>query len=151
MSRENQIEKMERYIDANALIEVLQEWRDTSSLKDGAGNPVDSILYDVIRRIEDAPTADIAPRAEWISVNERLPDKSGIYIIELKERKYEYLAYFDVRLYADGKWLNIPDKLTVTHWMPMPEPSGSASAYKKRDTRRTISNGRLLDAPTRKH
>lgn len=55
---------MARYIDADALIEVLQEWRDTSSLNDGAGNPVDSILYDVIRYIEDTPTADVAPRAE---------------------------------------------------------------------------------------
>lgn len=55
---------MARYIDADALIEVLQEWRDTSSLNDGAGNPVDSILYDAIRHIEDAPTADVAPRAE---------------------------------------------------------------------------------------
>jgi hypothetical protein len=53
-----------RYIDADALIEVLQEWRDTSSLNDGAGNPVDSILYDVIRRIEDAPPSDVAPREE---------------------------------------------------------------------------------------
>lgn len=55
---------MARYIDADALIEVLQGWREDSAMYDGAGNPVDSILYDVIRHIEDAPTADVAPRAE---------------------------------------------------------------------------------------
>lgn len=55
---------MARYIDADALIETLQGWREDSAMCDGSGNPVDSILYDVIRYIEDTPTADVAPRAE---------------------------------------------------------------------------------------
>ncbi len=59
-----------RYIDADALIGVLQEWRDPSSLNDGAGTPVGSILYDVIRHIEDAPTADVAPMVEVEALQE---------------------------------------------------------------------------------
>jgi hypothetical protein len=75
-----------------------------------------------IDAIRDIPTADVAPRAEWISVEERLPEENGVFIVSLKESGYEYLVYFDVRSYADGEWRNIPDKFTVSHWMPLPEP-----------------------------
>lgn len=59
---------------------------------------------------------------EWISVDDRLPDKDGVFIVALEESGYENLVYFDVRQYVDGKWLNIPNKFTVTHWMPLPDP-----------------------------
>jgi hypothetical protein len=66
--------------------------------------------------------ADVAPRAKWIRVEERLPGGNGVFLVSLKEGGYENLVYFDVRRYEDGEWRNIPDKLTVSHWMPLPEP-----------------------------
>jgi hypothetical protein len=112
-----------RYIDADALIEVLQEWRHTSSLNDGEGNPVDSILYDVIRRIEDAPTADVAPRAEWITVEnppEEYIDEYGElipFLVCCKGTVYPFRAMYDGTNWGDGIGV-----LNVTHWMPLPEP-----------------------------
>lgn len=67
-------------------------------------------------------STDVVPRAEWISVEERLPDGNGVFFVSLKESGYENLVYFDVIPYADGEWRNLPDKFTVSHWMPLPEP-----------------------------
>ena len=93
---------MARYIDAESLIEVLQEWRFNSSLADVAGNPVDSILYDVIRCIEDAPTADIAPKAEVdrlrfnlkAVLDERAVDRAEVAIRVFEELKRYIVTNF---------------------------------------------------------
>lgn len=90
---------MARYIDADVLIEVLQELRDTSSLNDGAGNPVDSILYDVIRRIEDSPTADVAPREEVDRLRFNLKavlDERAVDMAEVAIRVFEELNRYIV-------------------------------------------------------
>lgn len=87
-----------RYIDADTLIEVLKGWREDSAMHDGSGNPVDSILYDVIRYIEDTPTADAAPRAEVAKEIFEEMDKimlpllhevSQVYIYTRLKKKYK--------------------------------------------------------------
>lgn len=104
---------MARYIDADDLIRLIG---------------IDALCYrpyskrDAIACVKAIPTADVAPRAEWISVEERLPDGNGVFLVSLKESGYENLVYFDVRRYEDGEWRSIPDKLTVSHWMPLPAP-----------------------------
>lgn len=104
---------MARYIDADELIRLIG---------------IDALCYkpyskrDAIACVKTMPTADVAPRAEWISVRERLPDGNGVFLVSLKESGYENLVYFDVIPYADGEWRNLPDKFTVSHWMPLPEP-----------------------------
>ena len=81
------------------------------------------------------PTADVAPRAEWISVEERLPDND--WGKHWKERKY-YLVFtkpsglMNVAVYGYKEhdwWIDrnscVLDKKNykeVTHWMPLPEP-----------------------------
>ena len=80
-------------------------------------------------------TADVAPRAEWISVEERLPDND--WGKHWKERKY-YLVFtkpsglMNVAVYGYKEhdwWIDrnscVLDKKNykeVTHWMPLPEP-----------------------------
>lgn len=86
---------MPRYIDADALIEALQGWREDSAMYDGSGNPVDSILYDVICRTEDAPTADVAPRAEL----EQLRHK---YELAVAEREANAKALVDMTIERDS-------------------------------------------------
>lgn len=55
---------------------------------------------------------------EWVSVEERLPDKDGIYLSVNKARQYEF------RLFQVGKqmWKAIWKEEGVTYWMPLPEP-----------------------------
>ena len=107
---------MARYIDADVEVsKYVTVWDcDCSEFGEQTVMAVDDLHY--------LPTADVAPRAEWISVEERLPDGNGVFLVSLKESGYENLVYFDVIPYADGEWRNLPDKFTVSHWMPLPEP-----------------------------
>ena len=64
---------------------------------------------------------------EWISVDDKMPKKRGLYLI-VRDGKVEcaYRQYF-LSLYVvwnndlTGGFSIIPDK-EVTHWMPLPEP-----------------------------
>ncbi len=78
----------------------------------------DALAQDLIRRcfypaivkraIEDAPTVN-----EWISVKERLPDRSGTYLV-IGKSGTPHTAHF----YADApKFSN----QYVRFWMPLPE------------------------------
>lgn len=108
---------MARYIDADKIVFWIRYVSSNGMLCDTDVRKV--AFSDEIARM---PTVDVAPRAEWISVEERLPDGNGVFLVSLKESGYENLVYFDVIPYADGEWRNLPDKFTVSHWMPLPEP-----------------------------
>ena len=108
---------MARYIDADELYRATQ--KRIAEAHEARMAVVDDEFLDLI---DDAFTEDVVPRTTWIRVEERLPDKNGVFIVALEESGFENLVYFDVRQYVGGKWCNIPNKLTVTHWMPLPEP-----------------------------
>lgn len=80
---------------------------------------------------------------KWISVENRLPETSNTYngghddigysdkvIIVIKQKNGQAAfasvgRYIKYDKYRDGKWeeLGNPwEKITVTHWMPLPEP-----------------------------
>lgn len=65
---------MARYIDADALIKVLDAKADMAM-----GTPKE-VFLSVQNMVNYLPPADVAPRAEWISVEERLPEE-GKYVI----------------------------------------------------------------------
>jgi len=53
---------------------------------------------------------------KWISVDDRLPEESGGYLI------FDYgtmIAYFD---YESGEWDGEERRHSPTHWQPLPEP-----------------------------
>ena len=50
---------------------------------------------------------------EWISIEERIPEKDGRYIVF--EPRYKWVGVSSVR---QGKF----DDITSTHWQPLPEP-----------------------------
>lgn len=74
--------------------------------------------------------------AEWISVKERLPEKSGSYLVCYKTGVVKIITYFTGTIAPNHEtWCedgpgfyilinkvgyNISD--SVTHWMPLPEP-----------------------------
>lgn len=59
---------------------------------------------------------------EWVSVEERLPEKSGTYLVIGKsgtphtDHFYEHKPYHRIFISRD-----------VTHWMPLPEPPKGGS------------------------
>lgn len=75
---------------------------------------------------------------EWISVKDKLPEKSGRYMVyEVKEEhshncaayNYPYpccgvnIAYFRCFQSSNWEWSSFEKyKCTPTHWMPLPEP-----------------------------
>ena len=69
----------------------------------------------------------LAKVPKWISVKERLPDTTDVYLIHTVHRYNKNDGYrcMDVRLFFKGEfepWQGLPDIYEVTHWMYMPEP-----------------------------
>lgn len=60
--------------------------------------------------------------SEWISVKDRLPEKTGLYLIY--EQKYnpmmETCFYSNCSGWQYG--FSDSDAELITHWMPLPEP-----------------------------
>lgn len=71
-------------------------------------------------------SADVAPRAEWISVEERLPEE-GKNVLCFENGKF-YIAFFEK--YEEGAWWDWVaydrddtwNEVCPSHWMPLPEP-----------------------------
>ena len=93
----------------------------------------------LMRAIKDAPTVDVVPKNEWISVGERLPEdvygkdrtkitvlvcsESGRVSTASRQRQFKFnstkLEWEKLDAFA---WSN---SKRVTHWMPLPEaPKG---------------------------
>ena len=57
----------------------------------------------------------------WISVEERLPDKNGKYLVHAHHWVEGVKPIIRCSLWLNGKWDKY-DAYTVDHWMPLPEP-----------------------------
>lgn len=116
---------MARYIDADKVMEEIARM--------GGHGLCEWSTLGVKALINRQPTADVAPRAEWISVEERLPDceygaETEALLFRLKTGTVEagYFGtggrfrdkYFRCYHHANEGW----DAKDVTHWMPLPEP-----------------------------
>lgn len=94
-----------RPIDANALHAEISKWPEPVMYKDW-----------VQSAIATAPT--LTQPNEWISVDERLPEKDGSYLVHSGKSNTVYAAHFWKR---DGRWSGKSKNLFIAHWMPMPE------------------------------
>jgi hypothetical protein len=71
--------------------------------------------------------------SQWVSVEERLPTEDGRYLVVLHTKQdEEERVKTTIMRFLDGawkypryvpEWLNDEITQTVTHWMPLPEPS----------------------------
>ena len=61
------------------------------------------------------------PAAEWISVEDRLPDGEDPVLIFVKETEH-YGFHKEKRKVYYCQYLAYADDYEVTHWMPLPEP-----------------------------
>lgn len=57
--------------------------------------------------------ADTQPEQRWVPCSERLPWRSGYYLVTGRQ------GTVNKRLYLDGYWYG---NWTVTAWMPLPKP-----------------------------
>ena len=116
-----------RQIDADALI---RRW---CGIKCGCergecGREIEPCV--VVMSIEEAPT--IEPEPEWIPVGERLPEKDGHYLVNVKNGWFpKNVIAIDLLRFEDGKWKyyfgfendDFEDfEDPVIAWMPLPEP-----------------------------
>jgi hypothetical protein len=128
---------MARYIDADALLKSMQRRYDEICDTYGYHDLYASGYDDAVDAVENAPTADVVPRTEWISVKERLPDceygsETEALLFRLKTGTVQagYFGtggrfrdkYFRCYHHANEGW----DAKDVTHWMPLPEPPKGA-------------------------
>ena len=52
---------------------------------------------------------------EWISVQDKLPDKSGDYLVFCRNHNFVTISYFR----GKSQWAKC--NKYITHWMPLPE------------------------------
>ena len=104
---------MARYIDADELYKATQ--KRIAEANEARMAVVDDEFLDLIN---DAFTEDVAPKAEWISVEERVPD-NGETVLTVDNEGYMIVASW----YELGGWfLPVCRANPVTHWMPLPVP-----------------------------
>ena len=62
----------------------------------------------------------------WISVEDRLPNVGDSVLINCnfdgKHYRYMITSWTGIKNHGIADWENVGFALTVTHWMPMPEP-----------------------------
>ena len=110
---------MARYIDADALKRKLIDEK-------GFFPAI------VAKALEEMPDADVVPKSEWISVEERLPENYGSVLVACEGTTIGGTAPIAIRSYGGGFWSLVDADGTaylteymhavVTHWMPLPEP-----------------------------
>ena len=94
-------------------------------------------LLDMKRGVKAGSKQDVAlnlaiaalSRDRWISVNERLPEKYGEYMILWKPKSYRTKTlFYEITEYEDGEWIGkIPQSepyggYEVFYWRELPEP-----------------------------
>ena len=118
---------MARYIDADELYKATQ--KRIAEANEARMAVVDDEFLDLIN---DAFTEDVAPRAEWISVEERLPDNCRAVLVALEGLTIGGAPAMVIGSYSGGFWM-VADadgthyltkymRYKVTHLMPLPEP-----------------------------
>lgn len=120
-----------RPIDADALSEELSTLAMMiTGLRAGKGvlnTYMKEYRKSVLRIVDEQPTIDpesLRPKGEWISVEDRLPEKSGHYLI-FADIDYMNVVLYSARHKAFNAWDGFDDarnSIDVTHWMPLPEP-----------------------------
>ena len=114
-----------RPIDADAVLDRYYAEYERQDICDGAEDR-DWLM----KCLYEAPT--LTPQNEWVSVEDRLPTKSGEYFVyttdenistaEFDEDCEEFgfwKEYYQDGAYLDSEWVKAD---WITHWMPLPAP-----------------------------
>ena len=109
----------QRPIDANALVDVIENYIERIARISKLSIGESAILTDIKAHIELMPTIDAEPH--WIPCNERLPEDDRSKVVTLANGNAE------VGYYSNGDWWCVGDKVTLENqtviaWMPLPKP-----------------------------
>ena len=77
----------------------------------------------VISDIKGMKAYDVEPVQQWISVKDRLPEESGMYIVTANDGHAQRVSF--VQWQKKNRMWNLTGARSywrVTHWMPMPQP-----------------------------
>ena len=87
-------------------------------------NPLQYTTDEIVERIADHLIANGVTVQEWISVEDRLPEDSGYYLVVYRD-KYNGSISIALDNYVKcgaGEWWASEFTHNITHWMPLPEP-----------------------------
>ena len=74
---------------------------------------------------ENATDTNVGNKSEWISVEERLPEENGRYLVfvDISHLAFENLTTIAIMEYGKSHGFYLYNETEkVTHWMPLPEP-----------------------------
>ena len=100
-----------RLIDADALKEQIENFNCTDCNHYNFVRCRACQIDDALTYIDDAPTV-----GEWISVEDRLPDKQPCEYLVVNANNVE------TAICLDNRWITPRRVIKITHWMPLPEP-----------------------------
>lgn len=117
---------MTRMIDGDKLVENLRLiatcWSISPFVSKEKHNGAVNMLREVEREVKEAPT--LTPQNEWVSVEERLPEKGQIVLFHQKDGFIYCAEYFAGNSIMSTGWFIDNDcweAEEVTHWMPLPK------------------------------
>ena len=61
-------------------------------------------------------------QGEWVSVDDRMPEISGKYIVCTKNDKVYQTKFYSYTENKGGHWGQKDKGRSITHWMPLPKP-----------------------------
>lgn len=78
-------------------------------------------IYTATKIAEHLYNADYR-KQEWISVDERLPEEDGRYLVFIKVSFFEDMTILRILEYNKSQGFNVYSVAeTVTHWLPLPD------------------------------
>ena len=123
-----------RLIDGDALVEKFNRKVDLWTALTDEDTANDFAFYAKLAdAVEEMPT-----HGGWVSVEDRLPEKNGLYIVygitdALRELLPNCVPIWLQYFYAErGGWVEFKSWIVtdwVTHWMPLPEPPTDCADY----------------------
>jgi hypothetical protein len=110
---------MDEYIKVKDLVDMLEQrlvFQETHGFYRDAG-----YTSRFIESIADIPHIDVAPKSEWISVEERLPKKRQKCLCYYPEKDYGSKVVVDYAETDNGGFAEQFRFGKPSHWMPLPE------------------------------
>lgn len=102
--------------DAMMFPDTVEEFMESYKMVDDDHVYSNGIEYVPIFRMEQWFEHEKTKNNGWISVNERLPEKDGAYLVVIKFPIGGHIHL--VWDFVDGEWYK---NLNVAYWMPLPE------------------------------
>lgn len=95
------------------LEEINEKWCDIEERNKERFSKLHEEIADLEKQLSES-------QPQWISVEDRLPEENGTYLIAVKGSYASHFTGFDIE--SNEFCDNVFRKSDVTHWMPLPEP-----------------------------